>query len=87
MPTNIIGKILGIDNIIGLGDPFIALAKKAEEARKGLTSTATQASIRKIDNALLEEQKNKQEVINKLLNDYKLSFSRFKISGSIIRSR
>ena len=75
MPTNIIGKILGIDNIIGLGDPFIALAKKAEEARKGLTSTATQASIRKIDNALLEEQKNKQEVINKLLNDYKLSLS------------
>lgn len=40
LPTNLIGRVLGIDNVIGLGDPLIALANKAEEARKGLTSTA-----------------------------------------------
>lgn len=40
LPTNIIGKLLGIDNAVGLGDPLIALAKKAEEARKGLDSAA-----------------------------------------------
>ena len=40
LPTNIIGRVLGIDNVVGLGDPLIALARKAEEARKGLTSTA-----------------------------------------------
>jgi len=40
LPTDLIGRVLGIDKAMGLGDPLIALAKKAEEARKGLTSDA-----------------------------------------------
>jgi len=34
LPTNLIGKILGIDNAVGLGTPLLALAEKAAEARK-----------------------------------------------------
>jgi hypothetical protein len=34
LPTNLIGKVLGIDNAVGLGTPLIALAEKAAQARK-----------------------------------------------------
>jgi lambda family phage tail tape measure protein len=40
LPTNLIGKLLGIDNPIGLGDPLVALANQAETARKKLESAA-----------------------------------------------
>jgi hypothetical protein len=34
LPTNLIGKVLGIDNAVGLGTPLLALAEKAAQARK-----------------------------------------------------
>jgi hypothetical protein len=42
IPTNLIGKILGIDNAVGLGTPLLELAKKAREARED----AEQAALR-----------------------------------------
>ena len=44
MPTNLIGKILGIDNAVGLGTPLIALADKAAQARKDAEAAAQRGS-------------------------------------------
>ena len=44
LPTNLIGKILGIDNAVGLGTPLIELAKQAEQARKDAEMAAQRGS-------------------------------------------
>jgi lambda family phage tail tape measure protein len=44
LPTNLIGRILGIDNAVGLGTPLLALAEKAAQARKDAEAAAQRGS-------------------------------------------